>query len=191
MTSASTDIDVLIIGGGPAGSCAGAALAQGGLNVRILESSGFFQPRIGESLLPNGNRLFKHIGVWEKIEAAGFVQKFGAEFETPDGSKNVHNVFAKGFIPNLDYTYQVERPRFDILLLDHAVEQGCTLDKTTEIQNALQHDDHIEVQTTDGQTWHVKWLLDASGRKRFLGKLWKLPTDENPISLTRRILQSR
>lgn len=180
MSPSETVIDALIIGGGPAGSCAGAALAKAGLKVRIIETSDFLTPRIGESLLPNGNRLFKHIGAWEKIEAAGFVQKFGAEFETPDGSKRVHNVFAKGYFPNLHYTYQVERPRFDKLMLDHAIEQGCTLDTETKIENAIQHEDHIEVQTTDGQTVHAKWLLDASGRKRCLGKLWKLPTAENP-----------
>jgi len=180
MSQSETVIDALIIGGGPSGSCAGTALAQAGLNVRIIETSDFSTPRIGESLLPNGNRLFEHIGVWEKIKAAGFIQKFGAEFETPDGSKNVHNVFANGYIPNLDYTYQVERPRFDKLMLDHAVEQGCTLDTETEIKDAIQHKDYIEIQTADGQTWRVKWLLDASGRKRFLGKLWKLATDDNP-----------
>ena len=165
-----TVIDTLIIGGGPAGSCAGAALAQAGQNVRIIETSDFTKPRIGESLLPNGNRLLKQIGVWDKIEAAGFVKKFGAEFETPDGSKNVHNVFADGYLPDLEYTYQVERPRFDKLMLDHAVEQGCTLDTTTQIQKAIKHEDHIEVSATDGQTWKVQWLLDASGRRRALGK---------------------
>ncbi|MGJ8654534.1 MAG: NAD(P)/FAD-dependent oxidoreductase [Opitutaceae bacterium] len=179
MSHTETITDALIIGGGPAGSCAGAALAQAGLQVRIIETSDFSKPRIGESLLPNGNRLFKHIGVWDKIEAAGFVQKFGAEFETPDGSKNVHNIFAKGLISNLDYTYQVERPRFDKLLLEHATELGCKLDTTTKIQSASQHEDYIEVITTCGQKWKTKWLLDASGRRRFLGKLWKLPTDTN------------
>jgi flavin-dependent dehydrogenase len=180
MSQPETTTDVLIIGGGPAGSCAAAALARAGFQVRILETSDFSKPRIGESLLPNGNRLFKHIGVWDKIEAAGFVQKFGAEFETPDGSKTVHNIFAKGLIPNLNYTYQVERPRFDNLLLEHAVEQGCTLDTKTEITNATQYPNYIEIETSQGHIWKTKWLLDASGRKRLLGKLWELPKDANP-----------
>ncbi len=169
--------DVLIIGGGPAGSCAGAALARAGLSVCILETSKFNKPRIGESLLPFCNPIFEHIGVWEKIEAAGFIRKYGAEFETPDGSQRVHNIFAKGYIPGLDYTYQVERPRFDKLLLKHAVKQGCTVDRSSKILSATEYSDHIELQTKDGQSLSARWLIDASGRKRFLGKHWKLPIE--------------
>jgi flavin-dependent dehydrogenase len=173
-------IDVLIIGGGPSGSCAGAALARAGLKVRILESSDFAEPRIGESLLPYCNALFEQIGAWEKIEAAGFIRKYGAEFETTDGTQRVQNIFAKGYIPHLDYTYQVERLRFDQLMLDHAVEKGCKLDTTTEIETATEHPNHISLQTQDGQTLKTRWLIDASGRRRFLGKHWKLPTEPNP-----------
>lgn len=173
-------IDVLIIGGGPAGACAGTALSQSGLNVRILETSDFIKSRIGESLLPAGNQLFQQIGVWDKIEAAGFIQKWGAEFEVHHGRKSVHNIFSQGLIPNLDYTYQVERPRFDKLLLDHALEQGCTLDTKAQIKDAIEHTDHIEIHTKDGQVWRTRWLIDASGRQRFLGRRWNLPTEPNP-----------
>lgn len=178
MLTDKTELDVVIIGGGPSGSCAGAALARAGQTVRILETSDFSTPRIGESLLPAGNQLFRHIGVWDTIEAAGFVRKQGAEFETPDGKKRVHNIFAKGFIPGFDYTYQVERPRFDKLMLQHAVESGCDLDTASHITAAKELPSHIELTTKDGQTIKTKWLIDASGRKRFLGRHWKLPTDE-------------
>lgn len=173
-------IDVLIIGGGPAGSCAGAALAQAGRQVRILETSDFSKPRIGESLLPFCNALFKQIGLWQKIEAAGFIRKYGAEFENADGAMRVHNIFANGYIAGLDYTYQVERPRFDRLMLDHAVEQGCQLDTSTQIESATEHPDHISLRTKDGPTLKTRWLIDASGRRQFLGKHWKLKTETNP-----------
>ncbi|MGZ0710008.1 NAD(P)/FAD-dependent oxidoreductase [Coraliomargarita sp. W4R53] len=173
-------IDVLILGGGPAGSCAGAALARAGKQVRILETSDFSKPRIGESMLPFSNAVFQQIGVWEKIEAAGFICKYGAEFETADGARRVHNVFAKGYVPHHDYTYQVERPRFDRLMLDHAVAEGCTLDTHTCIDSITEHCDHISLQSKDGQTLKTRWLIDASGRRRVLGKHWELPTAPNP-----------
>lgn len=180
MFNSGSSIDVLIIGGGPAGSCAGAALARAGRSVCILENSDFSKPRIGESLLPFCNPLLKEIGVWGKIEAAGFIRKYGAEFETADGQRRVHNIFAKGYIPGLDYTYQVERPRFDRLLLDHAVESGCQLDASSEIDSASPEADHATVQMKDGSHLKARWLIDASGRSRFLGKHWKLPTVPNP-----------
>ena len=180
MTAPSPSIDVLIIGGGPSGSCAGAALAQAGLQVRLLETSDFSQPRIGESMLPHSNALLQQIGVWEKIEAAGFIRKYGAEFETADGSQRVHNIFARGLIPGFDYTYQVERPRFDRLMLDHAVEQGCELDTTSEIETATEQSDHIAIRTAEGLQLRTRWLIDASGRRRFLGKHWSIPTEPNP-----------
>ena len=180
MTAPPPSIDALIIGGGPSGACAGAALARAGLQVRLLETSDFSQPRIGESMLPHSNALFQQIGVWEKIEAAGFIRKYGAEFETADGSQRVHNIFARGLIPGFDYTYQVERPRFDRLMLDHAVEQGCALDTTSEIEFATAQPDHIAIRTTDGQQLRTRWLIDATGRRRFLGKHWSIPTEPNP-----------
>ena len=67
--------DVLVIGGGPAGSVAGAWLAQHGCRVLVCEKERFPRFHIGESLLPNGNRILQRIGVWEKIQAAGFVEK--------------------------------------------------------------------------------------------------------------------
>lgn len=180
MPNVETDFDVCIIGGGPSGSCAGASLAKKGFKVKILESSDFSKPRIGESQLPCCNALLKEIGVWDKVEAAGFIKKYGAEFETPDGKASVHNIFAKGYVPNLDYTYQVERPRFDRLLLDHAVELGCEVDPHTVIESATELPTHICIRSQDGEQWTVRWLIDASGRKKFLGKHWKLPAEPNP-----------
>lgn len=180
MPATKTDYDILIIGGGPSGSCAGAALAQWGMRVCLLETSDFSQARIGESLLPACNPIFREIGVWDKIEAAGFIRKYGAEFETPDGNKRVHNVFARGYIKGLDYTYQVERPRFDQLLLDHAANSGCIIDRETRIDSVREHFDHIEIQTKEGQILTAGWIIDASGRSQFLGRHWKLPTAPNP-----------
>jgi len=180
MTATQTDFDVLIIGGGPSGSAAGTMLAREGLSVLITEKGPFAPFRIGESLLPNGNALLKEIGVWEKIEAAGFIQKYGAEFETADGTKRVHNIFANGITPGLDYTYQAERPKLDELMLDHACETGCQLDRNAEISRIEPLAEGYRVHCKDGRTFQSKWLMDASGRSRVLGRLFKLATDPNP-----------
>jgi len=175
-----TDFDTIVIGGGPAGSSAGAKLAQAGQRVLVAEKSNFAPYRIGESLLPNGNALLKSVGAWDKIEAAGFIRKYGAEFETADGEKKVHNVFARGLNPNDDYTYQAERPRFDALLLEHAQESGCQIDQAANIVQVDSAPTHYTLHAEDGRRWTCRWLIDASGRRRILGKLWKLPSESNP-----------
>jgi len=72
--------DAIIIGGGPGGSTAGSTLARAGKKVLILERERFPRFHVGESLIPYGNDIFKSIGVWEKMQAANFMPKLGAEF---------------------------------------------------------------------------------------------------------------
>ena len=124
--------DAVIIGGGPAGSTAGAYLARAGLRVLIVEKEKFPRFHIGESLMPVANAVLREIGVWDKMAQAGFVPKYGAEFHVGNGSALPKHVeFAKGMVPGLDFTYQVERSRFDQLLLRHAAELGCAVREET------------------------------------------------------------
>lgn len=164
---------VAIIGGGPAGSVAATRLAQHGIDVVLLEREKFPRFHIGESLLPNGNRILKEIGVWDLIAAAGFVEKRGAQFMLPDGSRTVRNVFAQGWIPGLDMTYQVERARFDELLLRHA--QTCGADVREEASVcAVQAESNqwtlTYEQAGQRETTTADWIIDASGRHCFMGR---------------------
>ncbi len=88
-----TVVDVLIIGAGPAGSAAGALLASAGLSVCVVEKDNFPRFKIGESLLPAGNKILRRLGIWDKMDDAGFVRKYGAEFVSSDGSSRVNNIF--------------------------------------------------------------------------------------------------
>ncbi len=161
--------DVLIIGGGPAGSCAAAYCRRRGLTVCIVEKEPFPRFRIGESLLPMGNAVLREVGVWPKLEQAGFIEKHGARFCLGEGNLEKRIVFRDGLVRGLDFTYQVERKRFDQILLDHARELGA--DVRLETKATALHETAGGVQCRlsgaggDGmETLDVRWVLDAGGR---------------------------
>lgn len=173
MTPHRESCDAAVIGGGPAGSAAGARLALAGLRVTILEKEKFPRFCVGESLLPHGNDLLKEIGVWEKMENAGFLRKYGAEFATADGGRQHRLWFGDNLASRHEFTYQVERAAFDQLLLEHARESGCTVHESTRV-TSLSHPDttRMTLQTVGSagpREITARWVVDASGRCAFAG----------------------
>ena len=167
------DFDAVIIGGGPAGSTAGAYLARAGLRVLIVEKERFPRFHIGESLMPVANSVLRETGAWDKVERAGFVRKYGAEFHVGNRSALPRHVeFARGMLPDLEYTYQVERARFDLLLLEHAAELGCTVRQETRVTavRPTGRDGYEITLGSEGETVRCAYLVDASGRDRLFDK---------------------
>lgn len=175
---------VIVIGGGPAGSVAVTRLARHGQPVLVLEKEQFPRFHIGESLLPNGNRILREIGVWDKVAAAGFIEKRGAQFTLADRSRSVRNVFAQGWVPGLDMAYQVERATFDEILLRHAQACGAQVWEQTSVSNASPRQQGGWQLTIDGpagrQTLTADWVIDASGRHSVIGRSLKLPRTPLP-----------
>ncbi len=178
------DYDLLIIGGGPAGSCAAAFARKNNLRTVLVEKSVFPRFHIGESLLPMVNRILQETGVWPKIEAAGFVPKYGAEFHTADGEVEKTVVFSASLVPGLDSTYQVERARFDSLLLDHARELGTEIRIQTSVRSVVDADGGHRVTLADAtgeQTISVLWVIDSTGRDPSLMTDLKRALDASPF----------
>ncbi|MEP6972093.1 MAG: FAD-dependent oxidoreductase, partial [Betaproteobacteria bacterium] len=100
--------DVLVIGGGPAGSTVASMLADKGHQVVLLEKSHHPRFHIGESLLPANLPLFEKMGIAEDIKAIGMF-KPGAEFVSQHHDTTQVFHFAQAWDKSMPHAYQVER----------------------------------------------------------------------------------
>jgi len=161
-----TSTQILVIGGGPAGSTVASLLAREGFEVTIIEKEVFPRYHVGESLLPSCLEILDLIGAREKIEAHGFVRKEGGWFDWGQNSWELD--FDKLRHP---YSFQVIRSEFDQLLLEHAREQGVTVYEGVEVKS-LVFDGERPVRAAWAATANPSqsgeiafdFLVDASGR---------------------------
>jgi flavin-dependent dehydrogenase len=164
--------DVLVIGGGPAGSTAAALLAERGRRVVLLEKDVHPRFHIGESLLPQNLAVFERLGVLDEIAAIG-VYKPGAEFVSDERGKSVAFEFAKGLDPNYTYSFQVKRAEFDEILFRNAARRGAeTREGARVVEVELGGDKGSRVTAVDAsgarRIWHARFVVDASGRDTYL-----------------------
>jgi flavin-dependent dehydrogenase len=167
--------DVAIIGGGPAGSVAGAALSRNGRRVVILEKEKFPRFRVGESLLPASSDTFERIGVKEKLDRAGFLIKHGGEISSACGTARGIYLFRNSLNPRWKTSYQVDRSKFDQVLLDHAQECGCDIRYEVSVDSCnFETDAAILSCNQNAQTFRAKYLVDCSGRNAVLANRLRL-----------------
>jgi flavin-dependent dehydrogenase len=170
--------DVAIIGGGPAGSVAGALLARAGRRAIVLERDKFPRFHIGESLLPFSMQAFTRLGLHEKFVRAGFMEKFGGEMHSACGGDGVKFYFEDGFRSRTDRSYQVTRADFDKVLLDHAAESGAEVREETGVEKIDFSDEAatLAISRKNGTPEEIRarYVIDASGRNSILSAKFKL-----------------
>jgi len=130
-------VDVVIIGGGPAGSTAATVLAAHGRRTLVIERSSFPRFHIGESLMPETYWVFKRIGMLEKLKRSAFVKKYSVQFVTPTGKGSAPFYFDELNPHECSQTWQVLRSEFDRMMLDHAAERGAEVWQGTNVTDVL------------------------------------------------------
>ncbi len=168
--------DVVVIGGGPGGATISTLVARAGHKVLLLEAQAFPRHQIGESLLPATIRgICPLLGVQDQIEAANFMPKKGGTFiwgKSKDPWTFYFEKPRKGLTPK-PIAYQVERWKFDNILLENAKKSGvevrhhcCVLDVIEENGRVV----GVKYKDKDNgvHTVAAKYVADASGNRSIL-----------------------
>lgn len=174
----SFDTDVVIVGGGPAGTTVASMLRKYNpeLSVLVLEKEKFPREHIGESQLPGIGPILHEMGVWDKVEAAGFPIKLGAtftwgrnqdvwDFDFYPAEEFIDEARPGKFAGQRTFTaFQVERAIYDTILLRHAEELGAEVREQTQVREVRTDGDRITgLLLDDGSEIRARWYVDATG----------------------------
>ena len=172
--------DVGIVGGGPAGAALAGYLARAGARVLVLEAARFPRPHVGESLVPAANRVLRDLGLLSRMDDLGFVRKHGATWSRSGSRAHPQRMdFAQSVSVRFDereqagvpesHTWHVDRARFDEALLERAAALGAEVRQGIRVRRA-ELDREPALVTDDGQRHPVRFVADASGRHRLIGR---------------------
>ena len=167
------ETDVVVVGGGPGGSTLATLVTRAGHHVVLLEKEKFPRYQIGESLLPSTiHGICRLTGVADEIARAGFTKKHGGTFRW--GANPEHWTFAFSVSPQMisetSHAYQVERSKFDQILLDHARHLGVDVREQHTVTGVIEDEGRVSgVSYTDAAgnegTIRARYVVDASGNK--------------------------
>ena len=166
------EVDVFIIGAGPAGSIAGAKLVQDGYSVKIVDKLKMPRFVIGESLLPRCLELLEEANMLAPVEAEKFQFKGGVAFRNDD-NEFVALDFSKNLGQKWGSAFQVKREIFDKILIDDAAQKGCDVEFEVEVIAYDEVANVVTVKDINGkqEQYKAKKVLDASGYGKVLPRL--------------------
>ncbi len=179
------EVDVAIIGGGPTGTTVASLLRKYApdLKILILEKAKFPREHVGESQLPGISVILDEMGVWDKVEAANFPVKLGGsytwgkdaeawDFDFYPAEEFTDEERPAKFEGQRKYTaFQVERDRYDEILLRHTEELGTEVREETMVREITTEGDRVTgFVLENGQLITARHYVDGSGDVAVLRK---------------------
>ncbi|MBL9174934.1 MAG: tryptophan 7-halogenase, partial [Verrucomicrobiales bacterium] len=163
--------DVVIVGGGPAGTSAACVLAECGRRVLVLEREQFPRYHIGESMIPFTYPALERIGMIPRLRQSGFVKKYSVQFVSPSGKASQPFYFFNRYDrETVAQSWQVLRSDFDQMMMEQARSKGADVRERHEVVELLREDGKyvgVRAKTSDGEILEARApvTIDASGRE--------------------------
>jgi flavin-dependent dehydrogenase len=178
LSDSDASYDVVVIGGGPAGSTTATMLAKQGYSVLLLERSRFPRDHVGESLLPASMPVLDELGVLDDIKSIGFLPKWGATMVW-GSNRTPWSWYFNETNHQYPHSYQVWRPEFDKLLLDNSGKHGVhILEQHRVLEVIFEESRAVGVKFSDSagvvKTAYAKFVADASGQQTLLASQLKI-----------------
>ena len=164
-----TEVDVVVIGGGPAGATTSTLTAEQGYRVELFEREHFPRFHIGESLIPETYWVLRRLGMLEKMKQSHFVKKLSVQFMNARGRLSEPFYFMDNKPHECSLTWQVYRQEFDHMMLKNAAEKGVRVHEGARVLEVLFEGDRaVGVRVADEQGGirevRAKVVVDASGQ---------------------------
>jgi flavin-dependent dehydrogenase len=168
-----SDVPIVILGAGPAGSAAARLLASWGIDVVVLARRTSSDRALGESLPPSAVALLERMG-FSRLDTTGAVRAAGNTVRWGNDDERVER-FANG-----QYGYQVDRASFDAFLAREATGAGADVRLGANVIRVTGDRPKTVTYELDGETRTLRadWILDCSGRTGVIARGgWRVADD--------------
>ena len=161
--------DVIVVGGGPAGSTAAAIVAQAGFTTLLVEREKMPRFHVGESLMPETYWTLKRIGALQKMKRSQFIPKRSVQFVSHSGKESQPFFFRAHDPRECSQTWQVERAEFDQMLFENAAERGAECRDRSRVIEVLLDDRtargvRLQVDQAPVRDIESRVVIDATGQ---------------------------